>query len=93
MVLSVIYICLVWLLHISQNTPAELDFRVQKGLHVPVQHLHGASKIRLCMGSIDLMDLKRIDPINEQAALRHCPDQWGANLACKLNPTSICLHV
>lgn len=45
------------------------------------------------MGSIDLMDLKRIDPINEQAALRHCRSQWGANLACKLNPTSICLHV
>lgn len=44
------------------------------------------------MGSIDLMDLKRIDPINEQAALRHCPNQWGANLACKLNPISICLH-
>lgn len=32
---------------------------------VAVQHLHGSSGIRLCMGSIDLMDLKRLDPINE----------------------------
>lgn len=55
--------------------------------------VHSASEIRLCMGSIDLMDLKRLDPINESAALRQCPCRWRPNLACKLNPAAICLPV
>lgn len=44
--------------------------------------------------SIDLMDLKRLDPINKVAVpQRLCSYQWRANLACKLNPATIFLLV
>lgn len=50
-------------LGVTTNSTTPLHLTESKGLSQSV--FHGAAEIRFCMGSIDLMDLKRLDPINE----------------------------